>query len=122
MHESRPNHLHADVLAELQWAEHSFEGPALTHLLRRASRIIAGITGGAGYPAVTWKTFNPSRDLVPPAADTYLVANDTLNRTALARWRPRLGKWTFANAAQAFLVTHYSPGPLAPHPLPGQHT
>lgn len=45
------------------------------------------------------------------------VANDERSCTALARWQPRLGKWTFANAAQAFAVTHYSLAPIAPAPL-----
>lgn len=109
-------HPHGDVLCQLSRLESASADPYVVDVIRQAGRIIAGLTGGAGYPRVRWRTFDQHRGQVPPRADTYLVANDEKSRTAFARWQPRLGKWTFANAAQAFAVTHFSLGPLAPAP------
>jgi hypothetical protein len=52
----------------------------------------------------------------PPNAGRYMVANDDLQVVAMAKWQPKLLRWTFPNAAMAFRVTHWDhmPGPPGP--------
>ncbi len=54
--------------------------------------------------------------LPPPSAGTYL-AGSPMN-VGQAKWKPRLGKWTFPSAGMAFTPTHWMPLPAAPEAPP----